>query len=197
MRGYLVNHQSKLWDGIRADVYRNDPYVWANPYLWTFCHTNQRPRVEAGMTILWMSKDEGGKYVCDLVFVVEEILPFSVALSRFRTRDVGLALDHFLPGIEYHFDYVRQPYARTFVADMSKSFIPQPAVELEQDIDSVRKKERPGCKPLREAWGRQTTPLVINDLNPLAEAVTSRALQKIRGALPAGDWIPGQGPALK
>jgi hypothetical protein len=197
MRGYLVNHHSKLWDGIRADIYRNDPYVWADPYLWTFCHTNQRPRVDAGMTVLWMSKDEDAKYVCDLVFVVGEVLPFHEALSRFRTRDRGIALDHFLPGIEYHFDYVRQTYARTFVADMSRSFIPQPAVELEIEIDLVRNQERPGCKPLRKAWGRQTTPLVINDPSPLLDAVTSRAARQISGALPAGDWIPGQGPVLK
>ena len=68
MRGYLVNHQTKLWGGIRADVYRNDP------------RTDQPTHT----------------------------------LSRFRTGDVGVAFDHFLPGIECRFDYVKQPYARTF-----------------------------------------------------------------------------------
>jgi hypothetical protein len=28
MRGYVIHHKSKLYDGVRADLYRNDPYVW-------------------------------------------------------------------------------------------------------------------------------------------------------------------------
>ncbi len=197
MKGYLAHHYSKLWDGVRADVYRNDPYVWATPYLWSFCHTGQRPKVEPGMTVLWISKDDENRFVCDLVFVVAEILPFAEGLAGFRQTDDGVALDHFLPGIEYHFNYIRKSYAKTYVADMEHSYIPHPAVEVEQEIDQVRLSEWPESKPLGKAWGRQTTPLVIEKLERLEEVVATRAEKRLRGPLPHGNWVPGKGPALR
>src|SRR6266851_5267717 len=116
MRGYVIHHKSKLYDNIRADYYRNDPYVWFSPYLWSFCHLNQRPRIEIGMKVLWLSRvDE--TYVCDLVFVVEEILPFREALARFQDQDVDLAQRHFAQGMKYH-EEVNRPDAKTYVADM-------------------------------------------------------------------------------
>jgi hypothetical protein len=196
MTGYLIHHHSKLWDGVRADLYRNDPYVWAAPYLWSFCHTNQRPRVEPGMTVLWISKDDENRFVCDLVFVVAEALSFTTGLERFLRTDRGIALDHFLPGIKYHYEYVKQPYAKTYVADMSRSFIPDPAVELEADVDRVRLGTWPSHKPLRKAWGRQTTPLVVPEIDQLTRVVERSSSGRITGPLPAGSWLPGEGPAL-
>jgi hypothetical protein len=149
------------------------------------------------MTVLWLSKDESQRYVCDLVFVVAEVLPFLEALHRFRQADAGVALDHFLPGIEYHFDYVKKSYAKTFVADMATSYVPHPAVELEPEIDEVRLREQPGSKPLRKAWGRQTTPLVIRDIDGLCEVVATKSRKRIAGPLPAGEWIPGRAQELK
>lgn len=195
--GYLIHHHSKLWEGVRADLYRNDPYVWASPYLWSFCHTNQRPKVQPGMTVLWISKDDQGKFVCDLVFVVAEVLPFTTGLERYLRTSRGVALDHFLPGIKYHYDYVHEPWAKTYVADMSRSFIPHPAVELEADIDRVRLSVWPEYKPLRKAWGRQTTPLLIPDIDPLTAIVEREESRRITGPLPADQWVPGEGLALK
>ncbi len=45
MAGYLIHHRSHLFDGIRADYYRNDPYVWFSPYLWSFCHSIKDPEL--------------------------------------------------------------------------------------------------------------------------------------------------------
>ena len=150
MRGYVINHKTTESLGIRADYYGNDPYVWRSPYLWSFCHLNQNPRVEHGMTILWLSKADG-IYVCDLVFVVGEILPFQTAQQLFAPRNPDLARDHFERGSRAHPE-VWRPDAKTYVADMLRSYIPSPAVDIENDVDEIRRREKPESKPLREAW---------------------------------------------
>src|SRR5688572_29512919 len=114
MAGYVVHHKSSLYDGIRADFYYNDPYVWFDPYLWSFCHLNQNPRIERGMTVLWITKADG-TFVCDLVFVVSEILPFREALSLFRGQDSNLARYHFDKGMSAHPE-VKRDKAKTYVA---------------------------------------------------------------------------------
>src|SRR5438552_6528982 len=100
MAGYVVHHKTSLYDDVRADYYRNDPYVWFSPYLWSFCHLNQNPRIEVGMTVLWLSRAVRD-YVCDLVFVVGEAIPFQEAVRRYMHLDPDLAERHFRQGMKY------------------------------------------------------------------------------------------------
>jgi hypothetical protein len=195
MPGYVIHHRSHLYDGVRADYYRNDPYVWFSPYLWSFCHLNQNPRVEEGMTVLWCSKADG-TYVCDLVMVVGEILPFQAALNRFASQDDELAQRHFDQGMRSHPEVFRDR-AKSYVADMARSYIPHPAVFIEQEVDALRVKENPGAKPLKKAWGRPSVPLRINDINYLERIVCDRAESRIPGRLGPGGWSPGQEEALR
>ena len=98
------------------------------------------------MTVLWLSKADG-TFVCDLVFVVGKIVPFQEALATYRPRDAELAQRHFQQGMQYHPEVTR-PEAKTYVADMSRSYIPHPPVPLEAEIDTVRQREKPWSKPL-------------------------------------------------
>lgn len=192
MRGYVAFHRTALYDGIRADAYRNDPYVWFVPYLWSFCHLNQRPRVTAGMTVLWLSRDDAGTYVCDLVFVVQEVLPYRAARARYASLDTDLGRLHFEQGEEFHGEVVR-PGALTYVADMGRSYIPHPSVPIEADIDAVRRRENVNAKPLTVAWRRPSAPLRIGDIDALAEVIATRARTKMRGSLgtvPPNRWWP-------
>ncbi len=173
MRGYLAHHRSHLYDGVRADYYRNDPYVWFSPYLWRFCRLNQHPRVEEGMTIVWCSNADG-RYVCDLVMVVGEILPFRAALERYSRQDDELARRHFERGMRHHSE-VQRVDVKTYVADMSRSYIPHPAVPIEREVDAFRIEERPTSKPLKIAWGRPSVPLRIEAIDHLARTVFDRA----------------------
>lgn len=195
MAGYLVHHRSYVSCGVRADYYRNDPYVWYSPYLWSFCHLNQRPRVERGMTILWLSK-ANGTFVCDLVFVVADILPFQAARDRFAPHDVDLAWHHFERGANAHPE-VSRPDAKTYIADMQRSYIPHPAVPLDSAVDEVRRSERPTSKPLRVAWAKRTSPLRVQGIAELEGLVRARAEQRLHGPLDARWCSPGQEDRLR
>lgn len=195
MAGYIIHHKSHLYDDIRADYYRNDPYVWFIPYLWSFCHLNQNPRIERGMTILWITKADG-TFVCDLVFVVGQILPFREALRIFEEQDGDLARRHFRSGILRHPEVMRAG-AKTYIADMQRSFIPHPAVPIEAEIDRVRRHERVGAKPLAIVCRRPTSPLRIEAIDELARIVLANAHHHLRGALGSGGSSPGQQDACR
>jgi hypothetical protein len=187
---------SKLFDGVRADLYRNDPYVWFSPYLWSFCHLNQNPAIELGMAILWLSKADG-TFVCDLVFVVGKAVPFNDAVRLYMPLDDGVAEWHFRPGMQYHAAQLAKPGATTYVANMDRSYIPHPAVPLEDEIDAVRIRERPQAKPLAVAWARPSVPLRIEAIEELESTVRERANNQITGALGSGSLSPGQPAPLR
>jgi hypothetical protein len=181
MAGYIIHHKSALYDGIRADLYQNDPYVWFEPYLWSFCHLNQNPKIERGMTVLWIMKADG-TFVCDLVFVVGEILPFRDALNLYQGQDADLARLHFQNGIAAHPEVMREK-AKTYVADMRRSYIPHPAVPIEAEIDRVRLRENPDAKPLAVVCSRRTSPLKVRAIDELEKFVSTKAQQHYRDAL--------------
>ncbi len=147
MHGYLMRHHTMLYDGTRADVYFNDPYVWFSPYLWSFCHARQA-RIEVGTKVLWLSKVDS-MYCCDLVFVIGEIVPLAAARALYAAQDTDLEAYHFKQGLAAH-----PQMERTFVADMQQSYIPYPAVPLETEVDTLRKRERAEAKPLNIVWRR-------------------------------------------
>jgi hypothetical protein len=183
-RGLIVFHKTALYDDtIRADQYRNDPYVWFDPFLWSFCHLAQRPRIEIGMPVLFLSKVDG-VYVCDLVFVVGEILSLQEARDRYEHLDQELARDHFQKGVDNHQQYAASDDAKTYVTDMSRSYIPHPAVPVEEEVDAIRKRESNGqARPLYVAWRRPSAPLRIEDMDQLERFVFQGASRHLKGAL--------------
>jgi len=196
MRGYAVHHKSKLYNDVRADLYKNDPYVWFSPYLWSFCHLNQNPRIELGMKVLWLSKTDG-TFVCDLVFVVKEAVPFTDAVKRYMPLDDDLAELHFRPGMQYHAAQLAKPNATTYIADMDRSYIPHPAVAIEHDVDAVRLRENSRAKKLAIAWARPSVPLRIEAIDELEAIVRDRAEVRITGALGLASVSRGQPSPLK
>jgi hypothetical protein len=196
MRGYAVHHRSKLYNDVRADLYKNDPYVWFSPYLWSFCHLNQNPSIELGMTVLWLSK-ANGTFVCDLVFVVREAVPFTDAGKLYMPLDDDLAEWHFRPGMQYHAAQLAKPNATTYIADMDRSYIPHPAVPLEHDVDTVRARENPRAKKLALAWARPSVPLRIEAIDELEAIVRDRADARITGALGSASVRGGRPSPLK
>lgn len=190
MAGYIIHHKSTLYGDIRADLYQNDPYVWFEPYLWSFCHLNQNPRVEKGMTILWVTKADG-TFVCDLVFVVGEILPFREALNIYRGQDAGLAQLHFQNGMAAHPEVLREK-AKTYVADMKRSYIPHPSVPIETEIDRVRLRENPDAQPLAVVCSRPSPPLKVKAIDELENFVFTNAQHHYRGALGSLELSPAQ-----
>lgn len=190
MPGYIAHHRSALYDDIRADYYRNDPYVWFSPYLWSFCHLHQNPRIQEGMTVLWVSHADG-TIVCDLVFVIGAILPYQEARELYKPQDAELAARHFTRGEQHHHE-VWRPEAKTYVADMARSYIPHPAVPIADAVDRIRQRERPGAKPLAAVFRRPSAPLRIAAMEELEQVVRERAQERLTGALGPGGWSPGQ-----
>lgn len=190
MPGYIAHHKSALYDNIRADYYRNDPYVWFSPYLWSFCHLHQNPRITEGMTVLWVSHADEN-IVCDLVFVVGAILPYQEARERYIAQDTDLAARHFIRG-EQHHPEVWRPEAKTYVADMARSYIPHPAVPIADAVDRIRQRERPGTKLLTAVFRRPSAPLRIAAMDELEQIVRERAQERLAGVLGPGGWSPGQ-----
>jgi hypothetical protein len=133
------------------------------------------------MTVLWVTKAEG-TFACDLVFVVGEILPFQEALSVFAGQDSDLSHLHFRRGIARHPEVMREE-AKTYVANMDRSYIPHPAVPMEAEIDRVRKRENVRAKPLVTVCRRRTSPLRIEAIDELATIVFANADHHLRGAL--------------
>jgi hypothetical protein len=189
MRGYLIHHRSCLYDGVRADYYRNDPYVWFDPYLWSFCHLKTNPRIEKGMTVLWLSKAEG-TIVCDLVFVVGDILPFKEACAIDEVQDRDLAWYHFHCGATAHPEVMRDR-AKTYVADMERSYIPHPAVALEDACNAIRQRENPLAKPLATVFRRPSVPLRVTAIDELESLVAAQAQKRLTGALRSPAVSPG------
>lgn len=189
LAGYIIHHHTALYDSIRADIYHNDPYVWFEPYLWSFCHLGQRPKIQEGMTILWVSKDDTATYVCDLVFVVGEEVPLSYAHREYGSRDTYLDNQHFTSGLKAH-PKMRDPRARTYVADMQRSYIPHPAVPIGDAIDAIRGREQPLRPPFAQSWRSRKPNLRIEAIDELEQYVRSHSQQLIRTALSKGGSMP-------
>jgi hypothetical protein len=79
MAGYLVYHPKRTVTMFGKTFVHHDPlagnqnpYVWNNPFLHTYCHITQM-RPEVGQEILWVSGDKWpafNRLYCDLMFTV-------------------------------------------------------------------------------------------------------------------------------
>jgi hypothetical protein len=123
--------------------------------------------------------------------VIAEIVPYKVARDRYERQDKALAWHHFELGERSHPEVCRED-AITYIADMTRSYIPHPAVPIEHEVDELRSKERPGSKPLKIAWSRPSVPLRIDNIDELEQIVRERAHERITEPLGPEGWSPGQ-----
>ena len=107
-----------------------DPYIWADPFLHTYCHMSQF-HAEEGGTHLWVSGDTFpgfSQLYCDLVFVVAQKLHWSQA-NDIACHD--LIVDSPEAFSDHYRWHAQHPYTRrrryTLKADPERSFQAQTA----------------------------------------------------------------------
>ena len=111
-----------------------DPYIWNEKYLHSFCHLTQLSKPKGkGQLNFWVSDDtfpDFKKLLCDCVFVVDEILPWTQA-NFIARQDPIVDNDQ---AFEHHYNWVNPPHNQhhfqrkeryTLKADRYKSFQPQ------------------------------------------------------------------------
>ena len=171
MVGYLVYHPKRVVTRCGKTVVHHDPvggnqdpYVWNDPFLHSYCHITQM-RLEVGHTILWVSGDHWpafGRLYCDLVFVVGAKLYWvdpNCILPEDPIVDSPRAYNEHYRWASQHFFKRRRRF--TLKAD-PHSFQPQnsdgelidivPAlVQCGLTLDQLRSGFRAGCgsKPIR------------------------------------------------
>ena len=85
MANYIMLHQNRIEvkiddTSIYCDNFKGnqDPYVWSERFLNTFCKTNQikASQLKKGDTLFWFTRQgspSDDKWFVDLVFIVDEI----------------------------------------------------------------------------------------------------------------------------
>lgn len=114
MAAVIALHHSRQFNGIVADRYGNDPFVWVRPFLWSHCHARSRPNdfgkattppfVRGHDAVFFCTHHpRTGKLVCDCVFVIAQVVKIADAEARFP---------RFHPVRHFHFDQHqnRNPY---------------------------------------------------------------------------------------
>lgn len=188
MRGYLLFHKYKDVQGYAVDKYGYDPFVWHNPYLWSFCRLNmmagksiQRRDHPSDLVILWLTRvDNHSSFCCSLVFYIADKKPLSVAKAQYP-----LAQRHFQEGEKEHYHYYHAvPEHFCLIADMNRSYLPKPAVPIEDLVDSERQHrcDPTKWKPLRKSWGKRTQWICFDPIDTLVDYVCTNAQSKHFGA---------------
>lgn len=136
MSGYLVYHPRRVITQFGPIVVHHDrpggnedPYVWNERFLHTYCHMTQMTPQE-GMFIFWVSANRFPCFshlVCDLVFVVDKKLYWRDK-NRMEATDPMVDSerafeDHYRWAEEQHRFKRRRRF--TLKADPSRSFQPQ------------------------------------------------------------------------
>lgn len=140
-KGFLIYHPRRVETNVGNLVVHHDkfgsnedPYIWNDKFLHSFCHITQLPNDE-GQINFWISGDHYPNFTklfCDCVFVVEEKIYWRRAnlitrRSHFVKNDQREAFDH-------HYKWVNPPHCQhvfkrrrryTLKAHRTKSFQPQ------------------------------------------------------------------------
>src|SRR5690242_11092166 len=94
MRGYLLFHFYKDFQGYATDYFQYDPFVWHNPYLLSFCHMNTKAgqTIKPGMVVLGLTQvDDQPPFCCSLVFVVADKRPLKEVVNEAKSWQVSAA----------------------------------------------------------------------------------------------------------
>jgi len=213
---YLIYHPKRVRVCVGGQVVHcdslkgnQDPYVWSDRFLHTFCHATQMT-AKVGHFNFWDSGDSWPKFsalYCDLVFVVNEIADWH---DRNWMDEDDSIVDSPIAYMD-HYQWVNRGQhrfksewrvRRTLKADPAKSFqlqsleneLPDIVPLLSQDgisIEEVQSRFRAGCasKPM---------PLDRNQVNQLYGKVLDLPGRKLFGAdlkllRAAPDFPPNQG----
>lgn len=197
MSGWIIYHpkrQASKFDDLIVyhDKIRGnqDPYVWNEQFLHSFCHiTEMSP--EEGDLCFWVSGDHFPKFTklfCDLVFVIKEKC-FWKSVNRIDNNDAIVESpeafkDHYHPGsIEHHF--VRRKTRFTLKAHPSKSFQPQLAmgqlIDVLPTLQSVGVSRKLLREGLRKGFGSKPMPLNKAVADALYLRIHEIAVAKING----------------
>ena len=93
----------------------------------------------------------------------------------------ALAQQHFEKGKEYH---PETPRSFSLIADMDRSYIPLPAVPIQDVVDRERRCHYPNAwKPLSKSWKGQRPLIRLDPIDGLVDYVSIHAQYKRYGAL--------------
>jgi hypothetical protein len=156
MAAVLAIHHSREFEGILADKYGNDPFVWAQPFLWSHCHARSRPSdfgmgkkpplVRGRDAVFFLTiHPKTRKLVCDCVFVIDKVLPIADAETQFPRHH---------PARHYHFDQQRNGHhtnsAVTRLGSKKLSFVLDPPMPIGSWVEAyVRRTGTPVSKYFR------------------------------------------------
>ncbi|WP_220209425.1 hypothetical protein [Reticulibacter mediterranei] len=187
MRGYLLFHFHRKVQGYATDYFQYDPFIWHNPYILSFCHMNmitgryiQKCNHPSDIVILGVTR-VGGQFCCSLVFYIGDKRPLSVARATFP-----FAKHHFVKGEKGHYAYYHAvPEHFSLIADMDRSYIPQPAVPIEDMVNAERQRLYPKrYRPLSQSWKKRRGWIRLDPIDRLLTYVDNHAKYKHYGALP-------------
>ncbi|HEY1011514.1 MAG TPA: hypothetical protein VGE07_02340 [Herpetosiphonaceae bacterium] len=176
MPSYLIYHPARavsVFDGrtVHYDHASNnqDPYVWNEQFLHTYCHITQM-RGEEGQINFWISGGNLRQFTqlfCDLVFVVERKIYWERA-NQIDRRDplidsADAFKDHYRWAMYQHPFKTRRRY--TLKADAARSFQPQRADGALLDIVPFLAERGLGLDALRRGLraGFNSRPMPLGD----------------------------------
>lgn len=177
-----------------STVGNQDPYVWSEPFLHSYCHITQM-HSEIGGIHLWVSGDtfpEFDHLYCDLVFVVAEKQQWRDANNMEPDDPIVDSPEAFNDHYRWH---VQHPFARrkryTLKADPDSSFQPQTADAGLVDIVPLLASQGMTLSQLRAAMragtGSQPVRLNLSAAGAIADQLsrapillTGLALQQLR-----------------
>ncbi len=136
MASHLIYHPKRCRDTFGTTVVyfdrprgNQDPYVWNDPFLHTYCHITELTAPAPGDFQFWVSGDQFPdftKLFCDLVFVVDKVYPWSnrdsISLSDPIVDSQNAFDDHYKWAHQHKF---KKRNRFTLKACSSNSFQPQ------------------------------------------------------------------------
>jgi len=196
MSGYLIYHPKRIrsvFDNLV--VYHDktsgnqDPYIWNNKFLHTYCHMSQiTPKI--GDINFWISGDQFPKFnylYCDLVFKVLE-KDYWKDRNQIDKKD-PIVDSQFAFQDHYRWASIEHPYTRrkrfTLKADPEKSFQPQDGSGNLLDILPVLNSIGISLPTLRTnlvtSHGSKPMKLLPSDVDKIFKWLFAEAYKKIRG----------------
>jgi hypothetical protein len=145
-RGYLIYHpprEQRDFNGVRVHfakpVRHQDPYVWNNEFLHTYCHITELRQPAPGDINFWVSGDTFPNFThlfCDLIFVVDQRCDWQNANSIAATDPIVDSRNAF----NDHYQWAGQhPFKRRgrFTLKGSRKMSFQPQTDTGQLMDIV------------------------------------------------------------
>ncbi|MEP7120664.1 MAG: hypothetical protein ABJE95_07140 [Byssovorax sp.] len=137
MPSYLIYHparESRLFGATRVYFDKikgnQDPYVWCDSFLHSYCHITELSKQERGDINFWVTGDQFPEFdvlLCDLVFVVRDTFFW----QSNNEIDVTDPIVDSLNAYQDHYQWATHSHAlkrrkrRTIKADPARSFQPQ------------------------------------------------------------------------